>query len=233
MLTVVLVRTRNPLNIGACARALSNFGISDLRLVQPHEPSFREAQSAVGAADVLASARVYSSLCEALSDCTLVVGTTAASHRPSSHPEPLDGAAPGLREQISRQHVALLFGSEKTGLSNEDLSYCHQLVRIPTRPNRGSMNLGQAVAICLYELTRSSAGSPVTASNPCATNEELQRLHAVLLDTLKIAGYIHLNTENHAAMSVRELLNRLSITSADAATLTGMLRKIRLALPSQ
>ena len=162
-LRVVLVATRNPLNIGAAARAMSNFGCTHLRLVNPYDPAYREAVSAVGAAPVLANAEQFPTVAEAVADCTLVVGTTAAGRRELHHQLcTLEAAARIILRQLARKpaarpkknRVALLFGSEKTGLSNEDLSHCHWLLRIPTRQEHRSMNLGQAVAVCLYELAR-------------------------------------------------------------------------------
>src|SRR6267142_1639500 len=154
-LHVVLVNTRNPLNIGAAARAMSNFGFSNLRVVNPYEVSFREARSAVGAAELLAHAREFQSVAEAVADCSLVVGTTASGSRELRHPlRRLEQGVGLVRKRLSSSGVALLFGSEKRGLSNEDLSHCHWLMRIPTREQHRSMNLGQAVAICLYELVR-------------------------------------------------------------------------------
>src|SRR5271154_2380556 len=160
-LRIVLVATRNPLNIGAAARAMSNFGCTHLRLVNPYDPAYREARSAVGAAPVLASAEQFSTV--AVADCALVVGTTAAGRRELHHQLcTLEAGARIILQRLARKRaargksnrVALLFGSEKTGLSNEDLSHCHWLLRIPTRAEHRSMNLGQAVAVCLYELVR-------------------------------------------------------------------------------
>ena len=155
-LCVVLVSTRNPLNIGAAARAMSNLGFLRLRVVNPYEASFREARSAVGAAPLLAKAEQYSSVAEAVADCSLVVGTTAVSNRELNHPlRLLKDAAPVIRKRLQAGgRVALLFGSEKRGLSNDDFSHCHWLMHIPTREEHTSMNLGQAVAVCLYELAR-------------------------------------------------------------------------------
>src|SRR6266853_5155444 len=154
-LRVVLVATRNPLNIGAAARAMSNFGFPRLRLVNPYEPAFREARSAVGASMVLASAEVYENVAEAVADCTLVVGTTAVRHRDLHHPiRRLEAGARLLRKHLASSRVALLFGSEKRGLSNDDLSHCHWLMRVPTCEENISMNLGQAAAVCLYEVVR-------------------------------------------------------------------------------
>lgn len=162
-LIVILVGARNPNNIGAAARAMSNFGFPHLRIVNTYQVAFQEARSAVGAADLLASAQQFSSLQQAIADCTLVVGTTAVGDRELLHPlHRLEAAAALIQNHIAHSvppsapapRVALLFGSEKTGLSNEDLSHCHWLLRIPTRAEHISMNLGQAVALCVYELVR-------------------------------------------------------------------------------
>jgi TrmH family RNA methyltransferase len=152
---VVLVSTRNPLNIGAAARAMSNFGIRNLRLVKPFEPGFREARSGVGAAATLQDARIFPSLAEAVADCTLVIGTTGGRDRHLDNSlRRLQDAAPLVEKETARGNVAILFGSEKRGLSNDDLSYCHWTMHIPTAADHVSMNLGQAVAVCLYEITR-------------------------------------------------------------------------------
>src|SRR2546430_15232756 len=149
---VILVAPRNPLNIGAAARAMSNFGFFHLRVVNPYELAFREARSAVGAVPLLAQATEFKTVAEAVADCTLVVGTTSVGQRQLQHSaRRLDQAASLLSKQLAGGRVALLFGSEKRGLSNEDLSHCHWLLRIPTREEHRSMNLGQAVAVCLYE----------------------------------------------------------------------------------
>src|ERR1035437_10000143 len=133
-LHVVLVAPRNPLNIGATARAMSNFGFFHLRVVNPYEVAFREARSAVGASQLLANAVEYKSLADAVADCTLVVGTTAVRHRELQHPlKRLEYGARVIRKQLASGRVALLFGTEKFGLATKDLSHCHWLMRIPTR----------------------------------------------------------------------------------------------------
>jgi TrmH family RNA methyltransferase len=162
-LRVVLVNPRNPLNIGAAARAMSNFGFLRMRVVTPYDAGYREAKSAVGASEVLAKAEEFASLSEAVADCTLVVGTTAVGTRELHHRvKALPEASAVIRRRLAMGdasgdpsgNVALLFGSERVGLSNEELSHCHWLLRIPTRTEHRSMNLGQAVAVCMYELAR-------------------------------------------------------------------------------
>ena len=154
-LRVVLVATRNPLNMGAVARAMSNFGALHLRVVKPYARAYREAVSAVGGSAVMKEAEEFATVAEAVADCTLVVGTTAVGNRDVRLPlMVLQQAGRVIRERLETSRVALLFGSEKRGLSNEDISYCHWLLQIPTREEHRSMNLGQAAAVCLYELTR-------------------------------------------------------------------------------
>ena len=153
-LRVVLVATRNPLNIGAAARAMANFGFSRLRVVNPYDVAFREARSAVGAAPLLGRPKT-SRAWPMRWPIRLVVGTTSVGHRELHHPlRRLEYGARLMRRGLRQAPVALLFGSEKFGLSNEDLSHCHWLMRIPTVDRDLSMNLGQAVALCLYELAR-------------------------------------------------------------------------------
>src|SRR5271166_1452499 len=179
-LRVVLVGTRNPLNLGAAARTMNNFGFTRLRVVNPYELAFREARSAVGASEVLASAEEYRSVAEAVADCTLVAGTTAVRHRELQHPlRRLEQGARLIRKQLASGRVALLFGSEKVGLSNQDLSHCHWLMRIPTREEHISMNLGQAVAVCLYELVRETRAVRQAGKLQPATAAEMERITAM------------------------------------------------------
>jgi TrmH family RNA methyltransferase len=226
-LRVVLVRTRNPLNIGAAARAMSNFGFLRLRVVNSYEVAWREARSAVGASALLASAEEFKSVAEAVADCALVVGTTAVGRRKLQHPlKRLREGARVIRKQLGSGRVALLFGSEKVGLSNEDLSHCHWLMRIPTREEHPSVNLGQAVAICLYELARDSqAARPSEKSKPAAAGE-VERITAMLLDALRASSYLKPRSAAPTEEKVRRLVRRLSLSASDAEVCLGMLRKI-------
>lgn len=225
-LRVVLVSTRNPLNIGAAARAMSNFGFSDLRVVNPHHVAFREAQSAVGASELLRRAREYRSVAEAVADCTLVVGTTAARERKLVHQlRPLEEGASLIRPELRSGQVALLFGSEKRGLSNEDLSLCHWLMRIPTLEEHPSMNLGQAVAVCLYELRREPKPGTPTARRLGATSAELDRLTVLLLEVLHLSGYAK-PSDISLEQKTRRLIARLNLSADDLQLWLGMLRQM-------
>jgi TrmH family RNA methyltransferase len=226
-LFVVLVAARNPLNIGAAARAMSNFGFVNLRVVNPYELAFREARSAVGASALLKYAKEYKSVADAVADCSLVVGTTAAHKRKLDHElRPLHEGALAIRKKLQSETVALLFGSEKRGLSNEDLSYCHWLMRIPTVRERPSMNLGQAVAVCLHELVREANGSLQAEKHPAARAAELDRLTAMLLDALRASGYVKPTIAGPTEEKIRRLVRRLSLSAEDARVSLGMLRQI-------
>jgi TrmH family RNA methyltransferase len=233
-LRVILVSTRNPLNIGAAARAMSNFGIRHLRVVNPYQPAFREARSAVGASDVLASAEQFKTVADAVADCTLIVGTTAVRHRNLHHPlRRLEDGARLIRRRLGSSSVALLFGSEKRGLTNDDLSHCHWLLRIPTHDSNISMNLGQAVAVCLYELIR-DAKSPRVPENPAqASIAEIERITTLLLDALNLSGFTSLRRVADSDQRIRRLVRRLNLPARDAVIWLGMFRQIAWKLRSE
>jgi TrmH family RNA methyltransferase len=227
-LVVVLVRPRNPLNIGAAARALSNFGVRRLRVVNPFEIAFRDARSAVGAADLLAEAEEFRTVGDAISDCGLIVGTTAVHRRVLKHPlRRLDEDGGRLiREQLSSGRVALLFGSEKIGLTTEDFSHCHWLLHVPTQDDHISMNLGQAVAVCLYEIARSVDAERPPEEIQRATAGEVELITSILLDALRVSGYVKPGTEVVMEDKARRLVRRMNLQPGDATVWLGMLRQI-------
>ena len=307
---IVLVRPRNPLNIGAAARAMANFGFRELVVVNPYEPTWQETRSAVGAEDLIQSARAVPTLLDAIGDTALVVGTTAGSRRHLTRelvsltdlPEWLVsrrgsrvlrrgaegvGQTPSLSSSAESHHLvipakagihqekrsgragqkvdsrfrgndgvlkvagdirhdrdragsvadrrvlpaALLFGSEKTGLSNDEMSYCQALVRIPTSPGCPSMNLGQAVAVCCYELARQglvsnrSAGAGIHRSDP-ATQQSLAHLFDRAARVLDTVGYLKPKSREATLLKLREFLLGLGLTNYDARILGGVLAQI-------
>ncbi len=226
---VVLVSPRNPLNIGAAARAMSNFGFPGLRLVNAYDVAFREAKSAVNAGAVLKAAREFPTLAEAVADCGLVVGTTAVGPRAPEHRiRRLKYGGRLIRKAREAGPVALLFGSEKFGLSNEDMSHCHWLMRIPTREEHGSMNLGQAVAVCLYELIRDTKAAGGKAEpKKLAEAGDVERLTERLSEILELSGYPHGSATGSAALKLRRLVRRMDLDAQDAQVWLGILRQIR------
>jgi len=225
---VVLVRPRNPLNIGAVARAMSNFGFRRLRVVNPYEVAFRDARSAVGAVDLLSNAEEYSKVAEAIADCGLVVGTTAVHRRVLQNPlRRLDEDGGRLiREELSSGRVALLFGSEKVGLSTADFTHCHWLLHVPTLPDHISMNLGQAVAVCLYEIARNVNGERPAEEMPRASAGEVEMITSILLDSLRVSGYVKPGTEVVMEEKARRLVRRMNLQPGEATVWLGMLRQI-------
>lgn len=230
---IVLVRPRNPLNIGAAARALANFGLLEMGVVAAFEPTWDEARhGAPGGDAVISAARAVPALPDILSDVALVLGTTTGSRRNLGRELlPLHELAAWLRLRKARGRAALLFGSEKTGLSNEDMSHCHALVRIPTTPDCPSMNLGQAVAVCAYELARSGVLSVrpprVTAHRSEPAN--LQTLGHVLdraVHVLDVSGYLHPRSRAAMLLKLRRLLLDLNLTCNDARVLGGVLSQV-------
>jgi len=232
---VVLVTPRNPLNIGAVARAMANFGFTRLTVVAPFEAHWREAKSAVGAPGLLKNANEAATLAGAVASCTLVVGTATLQHRkPEQQVVCLTDLPPRLTEELSSDgRVALVFGPEKHGLTREDLSYCHWLVEIATDARQPSMNLGQAVAVCLYELTRPSSAAG-EGNQPAeggdaetgAVSGTLDRLVEAIEETMQAADYSPQIMEAANRHDLRLLVRRLHWTEADVRRALGIFRRI-------
>jgi TrmH family RNA methyltransferase len=229
---VVLVRARNPNNIGAVARAMHDFGFRHLRVVNEYAVPFQSARSAVDASEVLAAAVEAATVAEAVADCTLVIGTTAVGERDLEHPlHMLPEAAGAVRAALAvpSGRVALLFGSEKTGLSNEELSHCNWLMTIPMHHSYGarhvSMNLGQAAAVCLFELVRVETAASVAADEQPSAGD-LERLTGLLIQVLEQTGYSRRHPANCDAAQVRRLGRRMGLEPKDAAVWMGVLRQI-------
>jgi tRNA/rRNA methyltransferase len=238
---IVLVSPRNPLNIGAVARAMANFGFPNLTVVAPYEPHWREARSAIGAEDLLQSARVYGTLAEALAPATLVFGTgTLEPRKPEQPVVSLPDLAPLLKSKAAQgARIAIVFGPEKHGLTRNDLALCHHLLTIPTHPRQPSMNLGQAVAVCLYELasrlqqfeTHAESESQVapainTKFAPTATSSNLDLLAGVIEETMLAAGYSPRSMQAANQHDLRLLLRRLAPSAKDTRRILGLFRRI-------
>lgn len=211
---------------------MSNFGFRDLRLVNAYQVAFQEARSATHAASVLREARTFGSLSEAVADCSRVVGATGTDARDLRLPlQRLEDAARDLKSSAGDGQSALVFGSEKHGLSREDISHCHSLLHIPTQQGHDSMNLGQAVAVCLYELIRETpqdaAGDHPRREAPVAMLDLLQEQWFTLLVR---TGYVKRRVSRSASLKLRQLLRRLRLSEEDATLLVGMVRQVHLAI---
>ena len=230
----MLVSPRNPLNIGAVARAMANFGFAHLSVVAPYEPHWREARSAIGAPELLANARETATLAEAVRDSTLMLGTGTLTHRKPEQPViRLDQLAALItRELENHATISIIFGPEKHGLTREDLSWCHHLIEIPTDPRQPSMNLGQAAAVCLYELAIRSGlpveipCPPTQAGSPRPTSGNLDVLADLIHQVMLASNYSPKNMQAANQHDLRLMLRRLHLTPADQRRALGLFRRI-------
>jgi len=226
-LRFVLIEPRNPLNVGAAARAMLNFGFDRLWLVNPRDRAFREAKSAMGAGDVLREARVVESLPEALGDASLVVGTASLEGRSTDVVQrELEPAALALRTHAESGQAALVFGTEKYGMSKEQLSYCDWLLTIPTNPDCPSMNLGQAVALCCWELARRAKPVPALRTPESVSAAERERILGLLIPLLDESGFLFRDSKEFQTQKIRRWIARLRLAPKDGLLLQGMLRQL-------
>lgn len=227
-LRVVLVEPRNPLNVGAAARAMLNFGFDQLWLVRPREKAFREAKSAMGAAGVLEQARVTETLTAAVGGASLVVGTASLQGRSTDIVQrELEPAATVLRTHAETAEAALVFGTEKYGLSKEQLSHCDWLLTIPTNPDCPSMNLGQAVALCCWELARRAKSVPELRTPETISAEERERILGMLIPLLDESGFLFRDSKEFQTQKIRRWISRLRLGAKDGLLLQGMLRQLQ------
>lgn len=213
--TIVLVRPRDPNNIGAAARAMANFGLDELRVVEPYEPSWQDAVSAVGAADILHQAKLFHSLPEALADCTLTIATTALKNRRLNETIVALPDFPSWLVQQPEGKTALVFGNEKTGLSNEDIELCHAAMHIPTRAKQPSINLAQAVILTCYELARSQTPAPSIHRPQAATFAQLELVVEELNTLTQRAHFKQDYTAAQRKALVRKFLQRGALSKDD------------------
>jgi len=233
--TIVLVRPQMGENIGAAARAMLNFGLDRMRLVDPRDgwPNPRAVAMASGAAGrVLDHAGVFATVPEAVADCAYVFATTARGRdmtKPVMTPERAMDHARALT--ASGQKVAILFGPERAGLENEDVARANAIISIPVNPEFFSLNLGQAVLLCAYEWMRQKAGRPPEviemARTDFATHVEVERLGDHFEERLDAAGFFFPETKAEGMkQNLRNLWSRMPLTRADVQTFHGMLRQI-------
>ncbi|MFT5702061.1 MAG: tRNA/rRNA methyltransferase [Desulforhopalus sp.] len=227
-ITIVLVRPRVAENIGAAARVAFNMGINQLILINdtvpPREPMAKMATHK--AAHLIDNLTVYPTLEEALSDFSLVVGTTARRGRHRFVQQTVREMVDKLVPQIVSNRVAILFGPEDAGLTNDDLKFCHMTSAIPTA-DFSSLNLAQAVAIHCYELHYAIIHSQKDLTLPpeLATTFELESMYSHLEESLTKINFIDEVSHNHWMSNVRNLLARLKLTPKDANIIRGICKK--------
>ena len=231
---VVLVETSHPGNIGAVARAMKNMGLSQLVLVRPRSfPDPEATARASGGADVLADARVVQDLAAAIADCGLVVATTARERDPNIRVLDVRDAAVRAVEEAARGPVALLFGNERTGLTNDELASAHLLLRIPANPQYSSLNLAMAVQLITYEVYRARgavhrSADAVPEAVPLATGAEMERLYTHLAQVLEEIGFRDRTASGRNLMDrIRRFLNRAEPDQNEANIVRGILTAVQ------
>lgn len=227
---VVLVEPQGGLNIGSVCRAMMNFGFSALRLVAPQVDHLGDEarRMAVKAAPVLEGARLYPDLPAALADCDLALGTTRrfGKYREDFlHPEEAAGL---LLPQAGQGRVALVFGREDKGLHTAELDLCQRFITIPTREELASMNLAQAVSLCLYAVAReaSAAAGVRRGARKLARHGELEGLFAHMRQSLLEIGFLDPQNPDHILHSFRRIFGRAGLNSREVRILHGLLSRI-------
>jgi tRNA (cytidine32/uridine32-2'-O)-methyltransferase len=232
---IVLVAPTHGGNIGGCARAMKNMGLARLYLVAPEGFPGEEATArAAGAEDVLARAQVCATLDEAIADCQLVLGTSARDRR---IPWPLlapDAAARRVVQECAHREIAILFGRERTGLTNDELDRCQLLVNIPTDPDFSSLNLACAVQVIAYEIWRVSVHESLTQprsagemlGEPLASHADVQRFYAHLEEVLVESGFLDPQNPRLLMRRLVRLFGRVELTCNEINILRGILTSV-------
>lgn len=228
---IVLVETSHPGNIGAVARAMKNMGMSNLHLVSPRQFPHADAYArASGAEDVLNQAVVHDELSGAIADCGLIIGTSARSrHLPFAPLEPRECAALSTTRAMQGDQVALLFGTERTGLTNEALRHCAQLVTIPTSDTYSSLNVAMAVQILAYELLLAARQSPPEhqREESLATHQDMERFYEHLQQVLAQTQFRDHSGSGQLMARVRRIFNRTQLDENELRILRGILSAVQ------
>jgi tRNA/rRNA methyltransferase len=226
-LRVILVRPRGSGNIGSVARAMKNVGAGELAIVgKARTRSFWARAMAVHGREILADAKSYETLREAIADSTLVVGTTCRAGLYRSHSQPPKEVAPTVVAALGKGKVALIFGPEDHGLSNKDLEHCQLLVTIPTHPDYPSLNVAQAAVICLYEFYVAALTPANDSMVKRADAEQVERLFDIMRNSLLKIGFLDSENPEHMLLAFRRIFGRAGLEEKDVRILTGMFRQI-------
>jgi TrmH family RNA methyltransferase len=228
---IVLVEPSHPGNIGAAARAMKNMGLHELVLVRPKAFPHADATArASGADDLLARAQVVDTLEAALEGCGFVAATTSRDRDQNFRVLDVKDAAERIVAEAQRSSAAVLFGAERTGLTNEALETAHVLVRIPASTEYASLNLGMAVQLVAYELFRASTKPqvPDPRTAPLATPEEMERLYAHLAQVMEEVDFRdRTQAGTHLMARIRRVLQRAELDQNEMNILRGLLTAIQ------
>lgn len=229
-IVIVLSHTSHPGNIGAAARAMKTMGLGELRLVNPDVfPSEVATARATGAVDVLDSARVFTSLADALADCVFVVGSSARGRDFVGHVSDCRAACVDAVTKTLQGKVAIVFGCEMSGLTNAEVNLCHTLAYVPANPDYSSLNLGSAVQVFAYEL-RMAAGLTQGYVEPqfqLATQEEIERMFAHMEQALTEVGFFNPQNPKRLFPRLRRLFGRTTLEREEVDIVRGMLRAMQ------
>jgi TrmH family RNA methyltransferase len=224
---IVLCQTSHPGNIGSTARAMKTMGLSRLYLVRPkHFPDGEAKSLAVNAADLLDTAVVTQTLEEALADCQFVIGVSGKQRSLSQQVITVREAAAEVKNIAAHQEVALVFGTEMSGLSNEEADRCHMLATIPANPEYTSLNLAQAVQIMCYELRMAiTTGELHYQEKPAelASQQDLERFYEHMREVLEQIGYINPRAPKKLFERLRRLYGRTRLEKEEVNLLRGIL----------
>ncbi len=226
---IVLCTTTHPGNIGATARAMKTMGLSRLSLVMPRFfPHEQATAMAAGADDVLAAAKVYASLPDALQGTTLVVGMTARARDLSHVMRPVRDVAQQVAEEVQQGEVALVFGTEMSGLSNAELDACQVLANIPALPGFSSLNLAASVQIAAYELRQAllQDRGVVGRDYPLASHEEMESFYLHLERVLYGSGFLNPAQPGRLMIRLRRLFSRARVEREEVSILRGILKAL-------
>lgn len=227
---VVLSETKGPMNVGSVARAMNNMGLRDLVLVNPCEYTSNEARKmASGCNETLLGSRVFGSTKEAVAEAGFVVGMTCRTGKYRQNVVTAEEMAGMLLPLSQSNRIALLFGTERTGLTNDEVALCDLLVTIPASSLNVSLNLAQAVLLVCYEIFKISSGAKqveLPEKKPLATSAELEQMYEHMEDVFSRIGYIDNQNPGHIMMSIRNIFARAHLDSRDVKILRGMVGKI-------
>lgn len=230
-ISIVLVRTTHPGNIGATARAMKTMGLLNLRLVAPKVfPAAEVTARAAGADDILHTASVFDSLREAVSDCALVYGTSARMRSiPWPCVTPAEAAGQIIQSVDNDRRAALVFGRESSGLSNRELELCNRMIAIPTSPDFSSLNLAAAVQILCYEIRKHAAGEMLSPTDrlPAVTMDDMDRFYAQLEQCLIEIGFLDPDKPRRLMRRLKSLFSRVEPDQNEYNILRGILAAVR------